>query len=170
MWSQKSNIEDIKEEKLAQVNNWTFDIYENSVSMASLELQNFWNKTIETFLKPSKLKEEEENVIKRDLKLMKIGAVILLGSSNIAYSLLMILKYEFPLSTTWTVGITFCQTEQQVDFIDISLFVFVMGVTLSLLLGTFLHRMDTLSHIVQTTPIMKNTGVDMAQVGEENKV
>ena len=167
---EENNKEDLKDEKLAPVNNWTFDIYENSVSMASLELQNFWNKTIETFLKPSKLKEEEENIIKRDLKMMKISAVILLGTSNIAYSLLMILKYEFPLSSPYTVGITFCQTEEQVDFIDISLFVFVTGVTLCLLLGTFLHRMETLSHIVQTTPIIKNTGVDRNQLREENEV
>ena len=135
--------------------------------MASSEVEHFWNKTIETFLKPSKLKKEQENIMKRELKIMQIVSVLVLGSTNIGYSLLMTLKMSFPFPSSWAIGITFCSSSENVDFIDISLFVFVTVITLFLLLGTFLHRMETLSHIVQTTPVIKKKTVSEAEVGTE---
>ena len=59
------------------------------------------------------------------------------------------------------------------DFIDISLFIFVTGITLFLLLGTFLHRIETLSHIVQTTPVIKKKTepeTETGEVADENQV
>ena len=164
------NTEKIDNEKtndFQQITEWTFDIYKKNVQMASNEIENFWNKTIETFLKPSKLKEEQEKVIKKDLRIMKIVSVLVLFSTNVGYSLLMILKMSFPLPSKWAIGITFCTTSENVDFIDVSLFVFVTVITLFLLLGTFLHRMETLSHIVRTTTVIKKKTVHEAEVGTE---
>lgn len=166
----KSNAEEVEKEEIENihpVDEWTFDIYKNKVQMASSEVENFWNKTIETFLKPSKLKEEQENIIKRDLKIMKIVSVLVLGSTNIGYSLLMTLKMSFPFPSSWAIGITFCSSSDNVDFIEISLFVFVTVITLFLLLGTFLHRMETLSHIVQTTLVIKKKTASEAEAGTE---
>ena len=59
---------------------------------ASPEEENFWKKTIEEFLKPRKPTEEEEDVMKKDLRLMKIGAIIVLSLFYIGYVLLMVLK------------------------------------------------------------------------------
>ena len=71
---------------------WTFDIFQNPVQPASPEEENFWKKTIEEFLKPRKPTEEEEDVMKKDLRLMKIGAIIVLSLFYIGYVLLMVLK------------------------------------------------------------------------------
>ena len=49
------------------------------------------------------------------------------------------------------------------DFIDMSLFGFVFAVTGFLIVGTFLHRVETLGHIIRTTSVRKKSS------GEEGK-
>ena len=88
--------------------------------MASNQAETFWNKTIEIFLRPTKFNEEQENVIKKDLKIMKIVSVAVLGFTNISYSLLMILKMSFPFPSNLGIGITFCFSQVNLDFIDIT--------------------------------------------------
>merc|ERR1711915_57159 len=161
---------EVKQKEKGPVSQWSFDVYDKRVENASVEVEHFWNKTIEVFLKPSKLKEEQEAVIKRDLKLMKIGAVIALGISNIGYSVIMILKMEITLPDWLTIGIKFCVSDHQVDYIDISLFVFVTVITSFLMIGTFLHRMETLSHIVMTTPVIKKKTSDVGEKSNQDKV
>ena len=71
---------------------WTFDIFQTPVQPSSPEEENFWKKTIAEFLKPLKPTAEEENVMKKDLRMMKVGAIIVLSLAYIGYILLMILK------------------------------------------------------------------------------
>ena len=162
---ERRKTEKIETKEVHEKTEWTFNNYSNPVQMASKEVENFWNKTIETFLKPSKQNEEEEKVIRKDLKIMKIVSVLVLFSSNIAFSLMMVMKKAFPLPRRWTVGITFCTTKEHVDFIDISLSVFVTGITLFFCIGSFLHRMETLSHIVRTTSVLKKKTLQEVETG-----
>ena len=50
-----------------------------------------------------------------------------------------------------------CSTTEPMDFIDMSLFAFVFAVTGFLIVGTFLHRAETLAHIIRTTSVRKKS-------------
>ena len=116
---------------------------------------------------------EEENVMKKDLRLMKVGAIIVLSLAYIGYILLMILKkasdlfvllnlYEnssqsYPFPSHLTVNWQLCSDTEPMDFIDMSLFAFVFAVTAFLIVGTFLHRVETLGHIIRTTSVRKKS-------------
>ena len=117
---------------------------------------------------------EEENVMKKDLRWMKIGAIIVLSLAYIGYILLMILKkasgkfnfhsfsitifcQAYPLPSHLSVNWKLCSTNEPMDFIDMSLFAFVFAVTGFLIVGTFLHRVETLGHIIRTTSVRKKS-------------
>ena len=138
--------------KIYPIRRWTFDIFEVNVQKASNQAETFWNKTIEIFLKPTKFNEEQENVIKKDLKIMKIVSVAVLGFTNISYSLLMILKMSFP--SNLGIGITFCLVN--LDFIDITLLVFVSVITIFLLLGTILEKCTAMAHLTKSFTSFSN--------------
>ena len=169
----KPEGEAARDEKSIQ---WTFDIFQTAVQPASPEEENFWKKTIEEFLKPMKQTAEEENVMKKDLQWMKIGAIIVLFLAYIGYILLMILKkaseflllllfnfhhnslcQAYPLPSHLSVNWELCSTHEPMDFIDMSLFAFVFAVTGFLIVGTFLHRVETLGHIIRTTSVRKKS-------------
>ena len=135
--------------------NWTLDTFEKPVKMASKEEEHFWNRTIEEFLKPTKLTEEQENIMKQDLKFMKRVSIIVLFTTNIGFSLAMVLKQAFPFPSKLAIDIVFCGTHEPVDFVDLTLFCFVSIVILFLLVGTIVHRAETLSHIVRTTSLSR---------------
>merc|ERR1711962_382072 len=143
---------------------WTFDIFQNPVQPASPEEENFWKKTIEEFLKPRKPTEEEEDVMKKDLRLMKIGAIIVLSLFYIGYVLLMVLKKEYPLPSHLSINWKLCSSNEPMDFIDMSLFAFVFAVTGFLIVGTFLHRVETLSHIIRTTSVRKKSSDEEGKI------
>ena len=50
-----------------------------------------------------------------------------------------------------------CSSNEPMDFIDMSLFAFVFAVTAFLIVGTFLHRVETLAHIIRTTSVRKKS-------------
>ena len=66
------------------------------------------------------------------------------------------------LSVNWEL----CSTSEPMDFIDISLFAFVFAVSGFLIVGTFLHRAETLAHIIRTTSVRKK----IKEGKEENTV
>ena len=134
---------------------WTLDIFPQPVDRASEEVEVFWNTAIREFLKPMKLTEKEEDVMKKDLRLMKIVSMIVLFSSYLGYTLLMILKKAYPFPSHLTVNIALCGSGELLDFIDVVLFLFVSSVIFFLLVGTFLHRAETLAHIIRTTRVRK---------------
>ena len=134
---------------------WTLDIFPQPVERASEEVEVFWNTTIQEFLKPMKLTEKEEDVMKKDLRLMKIVSMIVLFSSYIGYTLLMILKVAYPFPSRLTVNLALCGSSERLDFIDMGLFLLVLSVIFFLLVGTFLHRAETLAHIIRTTRVRK---------------
>lgn len=146
-----------EEQRNPEAKHWTLDIFSKPVEMAPEEVENFWNMTIKEFLKPITLNEDQEHVMKKDLKVMKLVCVIVLFTTNFGYSLLMMLKKAFPLPSNLTINLEFCGTHEPVDIIDISLFVFVSGIILFLVIGTLLHRAETLAHIIRTTSVRKKT-------------
>ena len=137
---------------------WTFDIFTQPVEKASESAEVFWKSTIEQFLKPMKLTGAEEDVIKKDLRMMKMVTMGVLFLSYLAYSLLMILKKEFPLPRRLPVNLSICGAEEPMDFIEVTLFLFMSAVLGFLLVGTVLHRAETLGHIIRTTRVRKVRG------------
>merc|ERR1719295_430362 len=95
--------------------------------------------------------------MKKDLRLMKVGAIIVLSLAYIGYILLMILKKSYPFPSHLTVNWQLCSDTEPMDFIDMSLFAFVFAVTAFLIVGTFLHRVETLGHIIRTTSVRKKS-------------
>ena len=63
----------------------------------------------------------------------------------------------YPLPSHLSVNWELCSTNEPMDFIDMSLFGFVFAVTGFLIVGTFLHRVETLGHIIRTTSVRKKS-------------